>query len=283
MIALTRLGSSPSALDKAHDAYEEVQSAALAEHDASVEAEQVAAETQSAEEVQPLQQDPAAGQNEQQKETQEQLATTEPSDEAELAPEELQLDGEVQVTPPELQLPRLWGVPVYFRMYANYAAFIDRAEVRIFAADQSLEAAPLDVVAVDPAGLAEWQPTAEHIAAPMRELKYVLRAYGKNGAFDETKPQPLWLVYEDGAEADAPPEETPKQEGELLAGYGESGLSLHNIALGSGTVKVRGANIPAHHSVWVAGRQVPVDPLGNFVAEEILPAGHAHRRSRGAE
>ena len=217
--------------------------------------------------------DPAAGQNEQQNEKQEQLATTEPSDEAELSPEELQLDGEVQVTPPELQWPRLWGVPVYFRMYANYAAFIDKAEVRIFAADQSLEAEPLDVIAVDPAGLAEWQPTAEHIAAPMRELKYVLRAYGENGAFDETKPQPLWLVYEDGAEADAPPEETPKQANELLAGYGESGLSLHNIALGSGTVKVRGANIPAHHSVWVAGRQVPVDPLGNFVAEEILPAG----------
>ena len=165
--------------DTAHDAHEDEQPAAVAEHDASVEAEQVAAETQSAEEVQPLQQDPAAGQNEQQNETQEQLATTEPSDEAELSPEELQLDGEVQVTQPELQWPRLWGVPVYFRMYANYAAFIDRAEVRIFAADQSLEAEPLDVIAVDPAGLAEWQPTAEHIAAPMRELKYVLRAYGE--------------------------------------------------------------------------------------------------------
>ena len=25
--------------------------------------------------------------------------------------------------------------------------------------------------------------------------------------------------------------------------------------------------------MWVAGRQVPVDPHGNFVAEEILPTG----------
>src|SRR2546429_1201510 len=41
----------------------------------------------------------------------------------------------------------------------------------------------------------------------------------------------------------------------------------------SGTVKVQGGGIPAGHTVWVAGRQIPVDPQGNFAAEEILPAG----------
>ena len=46
-----------------------------------------------------------------------------------------------------------------------------------------------------------------------------------------------------------------------------------SIPLGSGTVKVQGSGIPADHSVWVAGRQVPVDPQGNFAAEEILPTG----------
>jgi len=45
------------------------------------------------------------------------------------------------------------------------------------------------------------------------------------------------------------------------------------IPLGSGTVKVQGSGIPAGHTVWVAGRQIPVDPQGNFAAEEILPAG----------
>jgi len=38
-------------------------------------------------------------------------------------------------------------------------------------------------------------------------------------------------------------------------------------------VKVQGSGIPAGHTVWVAGRQIPVDPQGNFAAEEILPAG----------
>ncbi len=177
--------------------------------------------------------------------------------------------------PPQLPLPALAGTPVRFRMYANYSAFVDRAEVRIFESEQSMQAEPLDVVAIDADGFAEWQPTAEHIAAPIHELRYVLRAYDKQGNFDETKPQPLWLVYEDGAAPQSPPEE-PKREhddAELLASYGASALSVQNIPLGSGTVRVSGSNIPPHHSVWVAGRPVPVDPAGNFIAQEILPEG----------
>lgn len=172
------------------------------------------------------------------------------------------------------QAPQFSGSPVRFRMYANYSSFIDRAEVRIFEGDQSVQAVPLGVVAIDTGGFAEWQPTAEHVAAPMRELRYVLRAYDKNGNFDETSPQPLWMVYQEGAETDLEPEDTtPKQDSELLASYGQSDLSVRNISLGSGTVKVRGNGIPAQHTVFVAGRPVPVDRQGNFVAEEILPSG----------
>ncbi|MGH8131495.1 MAG: OmpA family protein [Steroidobacteraceae bacterium] len=175
---------------------------------------------------------------------------------------------------------------VRFRMYDNYSSFIERAEVRIFEQQQSLQSVPLEVVVVDDAGLAEWQPTAERLRGPARELKYVLRAYDSQGNFDETDIQPLWLYYEavpeeivarDGGEsvgdaeggdstADLPPRE-------LLAAYGESDLARHYIPLGSGTVKVQGSGIPAEHTVWVAGRQVPVDARGNFAAEEILPAG----------
>ena len=172
---------------------------------------------------------------------------------------------------PELRAPRLFGEPVRFRTYANYSAFIDRSEVRIFQADQSTQATPLKVLPVDAAGFAEWEPTAEQTTAPMRELKYVLRAYDKTGNFDETSPQPLWFVLDDGTRTDVPPQD--QQPKELLASYGTSGLTSHNIPLGSGTIKVRGGSIPPHHSVWVAGKPVPVDPSGNFLAEEILPAG----------
>src|SRR5262249_45928252 len=48
---------------------------------------------------------------------------------------------------------------VRFRMYSNYLSFIKRAEIRIFDREQSLEDAPLQIIAVSEAGLAEWHPT----------------------------------------------------------------------------------------------------------------------------
>jgi len=101
-----------------------------------------------------------------------------------------------------------FAATVQFRMYANYAAFIERAEVRIFDHEQSLQSAPLAIVEVDRAGLGEWQPGSEHLAGPEHELKYVLRAYDANGNFDETDAQPLWLYHETARE------ETVAREGE---------------------------------------------------------------------
>jgi flagellar motor protein MotB len=144
---------------------------------------------------------------------------------------------------------------VTFRMYDNYSSFIARAEIRIFGVEQSLEAVPLAIVAVDGAGVAEWQPAAESPADAAHKLKYVLRVYDAKGQFDETDPRPLSLDL------------TPS------AVYGESNLARQRIPLAGGTVKVQGGGIPAGHTVWVAGRQVPVDPQGNFAAEEILPNG----------
>jgi flagellar motor protein MotB len=174
-------------------------------------------------------------------------------------------DDEAQELPPAV---------VRFRMYSNYSSFIERAEVRIFEAGQSLQATPLAIVEVDRDGMAEWQPDEASFAAPARELKYLLRAYDARGQFDETGVRPLWKVYQpNGDEPEAPPEVEPAPPEALLAGYGENELALHNIKLGSGAVKVRGSGIPAGHTVWLAGREVPVDAQGNFVAEEILPSG----------
>jgi flagellar motor protein MotB len=161
---------------------------------------------------------------------------------------------------------------VQFRMYDNYASFIHHAEVRVFDPGQShRQAAPLWTIPVDDKGLAEWQPPAQTLEGPERELKFVLRAYDAQGHFDETEPHALWLVRESSPEAAAPPAGAPSQE--LLAAYGESDLVRHQIPMEGGTVRVQGGGIPAGHTVWVAGHPVPVDPQGNFVAEEILPAG----------
>ncbi len=161
---------------------------------------------------------------------------------------------------------------VRFRMYTNYSHFVDRAEIRVFRTGQSLESVPLDTIDLDIEGSAEWSPQAMDFRAPGDELAYVLRVYGGDDNFDETQPQPLWVVYSDTVPADDSIDEE-KEEPALLTAYGENTLGLHNIGLSSGTVNVRGTNVPDGHAVWVAGRPIPVDENGSFVAEEILPQG----------
>src|SRR4051812_21465967 len=160
---------------------------------------------------------------------------------------------------------------VHFRMYNNYSSFIARAEIRIFEQQQSLQAVPLEIIAVDNAGFGEWQPATKTLAGGARELRYLLRAYDSNGNFDETDARPLSL-YRERSPGQAVTSDGTWQH-ELLAAYGQNQLVRHHIQLGSGTVKVQGSGIPAGHKVWVAGRPVPVDPQGKFAAEEILPAG----------
>jgi flagellar motor protein MotB len=157
---------------------------------------------------------------------------------------------------------------VRFKAYSNFAAFISNAEVRIFDKDKSVRDEPLAVVPVDKDGNAQWRADLPSYSAPGRDLKYVLRVYDKDGHFNETAAQALWIidrVAPEVAEKDA--------EHELLAGYGESRLAIENIPLNGGTIKVFGANIPDGHRVWVAGRAVPVVSDRKFVVEEILPQG----------
>jgi flagellar motor protein MotB len=162
---------------------------------------------------------------------------------------------------------------VRFRMYSNYSSFIQSAEVRIFENEQSLQADPLEIIPVDDEGMAEWHNAAESLVGPTLELQYVLRAYDSNGKFDETESRPLWLRRESAPAGATPGSSEAGPPRELLAAYGQSDLARHQIPTDGGAVKVQGSGIPADHTVWVAGRQVPVDPQGNFVAEEILPSG----------
>ena len=208
----------------------------------------------------------------------------------------------VSAEPPRVLLEEQDGelVPVsavQFAMYANYSAFIDRAEIRIFEESQSTRELPVDVVPIELDGIAEWYPEVSRILrAPVYQLKYVLRAYSEDGAFDETAAQPLWLRYVDqpAIDTDTGADMAAAWEGEepavagsdnapgfvyrefdssLLDAYGDDQLALTNIGLSSGTVTVQGDNIPPEHTVWVAGRQVPVNAEGEFVAETILPTG----------
>jgi flagellar motor protein MotB len=157
---------------------------------------------------------------------------------------------------------------VSFRLYTNYRSFIERAEVRIFKEEQSVRDIPVAVVLMDADGMTQWQPEFESFSAPVHKLKYLVRVYDKKGLFDETDTQPLWVVDHIGSSVT---EANPGKK--LLAGYGESRITIRNIPLHGGTVQAYGTAIPEGHGVWMAGYAVPVDENGSFVAEEILPEG----------
>ena len=127
--------------------------------------------------------------------------------------------------------------------------------------------------------MAEWRANFESFSAPVRELKYLVRVYDANGNFDETTPQPLWVIDQIDAvlrqeRGQAPSEPVPADtDKELLAGYGGSRIAQRNIPLSGGTVQAYGSAIPAEHRVWLAGYPAPVDGKGRFIVEEILPKG----------
>ena len=187
----------------------------------------------------------------------------------------------VTATPARIEIAREkdpWTAPsvVHFRMYTNYSHFVDRAEVRVLRSGQSLESEPLEIIDIQLDGQVEWQPLEWMLNGVGDEIAYVLRAYGKDGNFDETVPQPLWIAYADSdtdTDTDDSEQSVADQQPALLSAYGENNLALHNIELGSGTVSVRGSGVPEDHEVWIAGRPIPVDENGEFVAEEVLPDG----------
>jgi flagellar motor protein MotB len=157
---------------------------------------------------------------------------------------------------------------VEFRIYTNYRNFIEQAEVRVFGDSQSVRDLPLAIIEMNVDGLAQWRPDFDDYSAPGLALKYLVRVYDANGHFDETSPQPLWVIDQvDPIVVMANPDT------ELLAGYGESRIAVRNIPLHGGMVQAHGKAIPEGHGVWLAGHEVPVDDTGSFVAEEILPEG----------
>ena len=161
---------------------------------------------------------------------------------------------------------------VSFQAYTNYSHFIERAEIRFFEPGQSLESTPIDVIEVELDEAISWRPVPGYFPAPMQRLAYVLRVYGADGNFDETRPQPLWIDYDDTAldDEDLVVDAAIPQ---VFPAYGENTLGVHNIGLSSGTVSIHGNGIQPGQQVYVAGRPVPVDESGEFVAEEILPQG----------
>jgi flagellar motor protein MotB len=156
------------------------------------------------------------------------------------------------------------GKPIYFGSYTNYAWWLRKGELRVFAKGQTGQETPLAVIPLKPGAAVQWQAPA---SAPT-EMLYLLRVYDEKGEFDETLLKPLRL-----ADRGDPLVTQERIVREQLAGWGESSLHLKNIPARGGSVTISGERIKPDEYVTAMGMPVPVDDKGKFVMRQILPAG----------
>lgn len=153
------------------------------------------------------------------------------------------------------------GAPLRFATYTNYAWWLRRAEIRVFAAGEDTRGTPLAVVPVAPGAQAAWEAPP---GAP-DELSYLLRVYDADGRFDETAARKLRLL-------EHAPLATPRKA-LPYDGWGENTRGLANIPAAGGSVTVSGSGIAKGQNVEALGMGVPVDAAGKFALRQILPAG----------
>jgi hypothetical protein len=157
------------------------------------------------------------------------------------------------------------GDVISFLASTNYAAWIDKGEVRIYKRGQRKASGLVHTIALSNDAKAEWRLPAGTPA----DLDYVLRVYDEDGRFDETLPLPLNVAGKDFATHD-------QGEAASAPGYAEDRTAVRNIDVAGGAVTVYGRNVPPDHTVTIAGENVPVDAEGSFVVQRIFPIGN-HR------
>ena len=149
------------------------------------------------------------------------------------------------------------GEAVRFFSYANYPAFIQRAEVRLFNAAASVKDDPIAVLPVTIGAGASWIPDGD-----VEAVQYVLRVYDAEGRFDETLAQKLPIV-----EADYP--DAPVRSGPLQ----EDKTAQRAIPLKGGTITVVVSDLKDEQSVSVMGADAVASGKGTAFAERIVPHG----------
>lgn len=184
--------------------------------------------------------------------------------------------------------------PLRFYGYTNYAAFMQRLNVVVFRGSDTDLATPLATIAlpVSNVGEAEWDgalPASLNLRAG-DDLLYVARAYGADGAFDETHPQRIQLVtpadFDRGVQALR--DDAQRELGRGVAAdeaatrsivqglHGQSQLRVQTIPVHGSRVRIHGRELPVGTRVRIDGQVFPVDQQGRLAAEFLEPIGQ-HR------
>jgi len=152
------------------------------------------------------------------------------------------------------------GYPVRFFTLSNYAAYVERAEVRIFRADQNTGEAPMTVIPLKVGESVTWSTDREQ--AGEQRYRYLLRVYGADGRYDETAATTLDVTHAISV-----------TKPDILEGPSfENMRTVDSIAVRGVAVTISGEVEDVNTGVKAFGAPVPVDRMGRFMMQQIVPA-----------
>jgi hypothetical protein len=181
--------------------------------------------------------------------------------------------------------------PLTFYVRSNYSAFIDKMELSIYRKSDTDMIDPVAVVPVKPTpfGTVTWDGSlpSKYNFTTSEELIYVMRAYDKDGRFDETAAKSIQLMKPEDVndQLDSMRESVSKDQGVQLSNaqassqylldetFASNALIKQNIVIYGSKIVIRGSNIPENTAVLINGASYPIDFERKFTAEYIVPEG----------
>ncbi len=181
--------------------------------------------------------------------------------------------------------------PVQFRVYNNYASFIESMEIVVYRGADADRVEPLATIPV-PVNYVDTVTWDGKFKSSQRirsgdDLMYIVRATGKDGGVDETRPMTLQLLRPEDAER-AKRSARAELDGEL-AGlsdeqllerqltddvFGQNALVQQNIVIYGSRVRIVGQDLPRQdYNVTINGETYPITADGRLAAEFLLPVG----------
>lgn len=181
--------------------------------------------------------------------------------------------------------------PVEFYVRSNYSAFVDNYVVSIYRGTDTdliepLVQLPADVKAISSI-LWDGDLPAKYQYRVGDSLIYVVRAYDKEGHFDETYSQAIKLVTPEENERGntAIRDSLSQNKGQIMTKeeamteslidsvVSSNNLYRQNIPFRGSRVKIQGTNIPDGSNVYINGESYPIDLNRKFAVDFLLPIG----------
>jgi hypothetical protein len=162
---------------------------------------------------------------------------------------------------------------IKFRVFSNYAPFIDRWELRVFRRSSSKSEQDLEILSGDRSSLYNIEFKFEEKDFKLGDsIYYQLKVFNSEGLFDTVKTKKITFV--ERVENQNLTDQDGQAETDLIDQiWGQSSLEIQNIPIRGSRVRIVGNNLPRDHFVSYRGQSIRVDEVGKFLIEEHFPVG----------